>query len=482
MQVSCCAILNNMTNRLKHLPPKTFIAACVMLLFAPTSYAQDTGQVLQQAESLLAKGQAAEAYQLLAPLSAQTSKDARFNYLLGASLLESNRAAEAIAPLKRALALNPLFAAARLDLGRAHFAVGNFDEAKSAFITTAYQNPPPAAQQAIAYYLAEIERSGSSNRLSGSAFVSATLGRDSNVTGGLKDERLYVFGQDVPFLLDKDNIKTADAYLSYNVGATVRLALDYDFALFANADVQRRDNNTYRGSANLTEPEKFKSLNSINGTLNLGLEKNLGLSSVKLSANLGRGILDYANLRRSNGGTLEWRYGFSPLDQLTLYAQTGHVRFFPTTYQDYNVNQRLYGLSWFSVSEAEGNPSFSLSLNYGKEKALGNLPDGNKRILGARAGGQIGVGANLIATVGAGYGQDQFDLEREILFDLKPDVQPRLVTRSDRKTDINLGLIWMPEFNWSVRPNYSYTRATSNIPIYEFTRNDFSVSVRRDFR
>ena len=68
-----------------------------MLLFAPTSYAQDTGQVLQQAESLLAKGQAAEAYQLLAPLSAQTSKDARFNYLLGASLLESNRAAEAIA-------------------------------------------------------------------------------------------------------------------------------------------------------------------------------------------------------------------------------------------------------------------------------------------------------------------------------------------------------------------------------------------------
>jgi outer membrane protein len=460
-------------------------------LFAPYAYAQDAGALMQQAEALLAKGQAAEAYQLLAPLEAQQKNDPRFDYLLGASLLESNQPEKAIVPLKRALALNPLFAAARLDLGRAHFAVGNYDEAKSAFITTAYQNPPPAAQQAIDYYLTEIERRSGTTNLSGNAYVAVTVGRDSNVTGGLESSQLYLFNKNdpanpIPFSLDKNNIKTADAYLSYNVGTTVRLAMDYNFALFANADVQGRDNNTYRNPPDpavaLRDGNNLSSLNSINGAINLGLEKNFGQTNFKISGNFGRGILDYANLRRNNGGTLEWRYDFSRLAQLNFIAQAGRIRYFPIAYRDYDVNQRLFGLSWFNVSEAEGNPSLSLGLSYGEETAQGALPDGNKRSIGARLGVQRGVANSLVATAGVGFTRDQFDLERTIPYDIKPILEPSIITRRDRKFDVNLGLAWTPELNWSVRPNYTYTRATSNLSIYEFKRNDFSLSVRRDFR
>jgi outer membrane protein len=443
---------------------------CAVTLHATPAHAQDSPAILLQAETLLAQGKAAEAYQLLEPLEAQNSNDARFQYLLGASLLESNLAAKAIIPLKRALGINPLFAAARLDLGRAHFAVGNIDEAKSAFNTALYQNPPPVARQAIDYHLAEIERRGNAANLSGDAYISATFGRDNNVPGGLEDGRLYIAGLEDPFLLDKNNIKAADAYLSYNAGATVRLALDHDLAVFASADVQRRDNNTLRN------------FDSINGSLNLGVEKNFGQANLKLSGNFGRGILDYVNLRRNNGGTVEWRYNLSRLQQLTLYAQKGRINYFPASFQNYNIDQKLFGLSWFNVSEASGNPSFSIGLNYGQEKALGELPDGNKRTLGARLGSQVGVGGGLLASAGVGYSSDQFDIEREILFDTKPGAQPTIVTRSDRKLDFNLGLNWIPELNWSVRPNFTHTRATSNISIYEFTRNDFSLSVRRDFR
>lgn len=470
MQVSWRATLNNFPSALIPLPIKFFIAAFSLLLLAPNAFAQDLDQVLQQAEALLANGKPADAYRLLAPIEGRQNKDARYEYLLGASLLESNQPAKAIPPLKRALAINPQLAAARLDLGRAHFAVGNFDEAKSAFITAAYQNPPPAAQQSIDYHLAEISRRGNSSNLSGSAYVSATVGRDSNVPGGLEDGRLYVVGLNDPFLLDKNNIKAADAYLALNIGAAVRLALDENLALFANTDVQRRDNNSLRN------------FDSINGALNLGLEKTLGRSNFKLSGNFGRGVLDYANLRRNSGATLEWRYDLSRLDQLTLYAQTGHIRFFPTAYQNYNVDQTLYGLSWFSVSEAKGNPSLLLGLNFGREKAIGELPDGNKQIRGARLNGQISLGDRLLASSGIGFVQDQFDVEREILFDTKPGAQPLIVTRRDRRLDFNLGLTWVPVVNWYVRPNYTYTRASSNIPIYEFNRNDFSLSVRRDFR
>ena len=96
--------------------------------------AQDMASLLQQAEALLGQGKPAEAYQLLAPFEAQQNADPRFDYLLGAALLESGKPAEAIAPFRRVLAVNPLFAAARLDLGRANFAVGNFAKGKPAMI------------------------------------------------------------------------------------------------------------------------------------------------------------------------------------------------------------------------------------------------------------------------------------------------------------------------------------------------------------
>ncbi|MEY4730768.1 MAG: hypothetical protein RL020_1926, partial [Pseudomonadota bacterium] len=314
---------------MKPSPQKFTVVALALLLQSALAFAQNIDPLLQQAETLLSAGKATEATQLLAPLQAQQNKDARVAYLYGASLLESNRAAEAIAPLKQALALNPLFAAARLDLGRAHFAVGNFDEAKSAFITAKYQNPPAAAQQAIDYHLAEIERGGSANNISANAYSSATVGRDSNVSGGLKDGQIFLLdldkGIETPFPVDKNNLKASDAYVSYNVGANLRLALDYDMALFANADVQKRENNTLR------------IFDSVNGVLNLGLEKNLGQSNFKISGNFGRGILDYANLRRNNGGTFEWRYDISRLDQLTFYAQAWRVRFYPQAYRDYDV-------------------------------------------------------------------------------------------------------------------------------------------------
>jgi outer membrane protein len=441
-----------------------------LTLNMPVVAAQDIGSLLQQAESLLSQSRPAEAYQLLAPLEAQQKGDTRYDYLLGASLLESGKPALAIPVFKRVLAINPQFAAARLDLGRAHFAVGNFDEAKSAFTTAAYQNPPPAARQAIDYHLAEIEQRGKVTNFSGSAYVSATLGRDSNVSGGIENGRLFVVGFADPFILDQKNIKAPDTYFSYNAGGNLRLALDYELALFASADVSRRDNYNLR------------TFDSINASLQTGIEKTIGSSNLKLSGSFGRGILDYANLRRNNGGAFEWRYDLDRLNQMTWYIQSGRVRYAPPAYRSYDVDQRQTGVSWFQVSEAKGNPSLFLSAFVAKELPLDALPDGEKRTLGARLNGQIGIGSGALINSGLGFSRDQFDKERPIDFDIKPDVQPVTLSRRDQRFDFNLGLTWVPELNWSVRPGFTYTRSTSNIPIYEFTRNDFSLSVRRDFR
>jgi outer membrane protein len=438
-------------------------------LNAPTVFAQDADPILRQAEELIAQSKPDEAFKLLSPLEAQKKGDTRFDYLLGASLLEMGKPEAAIPLFKRVLAANPLFAAARLDLGRAYYVSGNYSDAKSAFQTVLGQNPPASAQQAIEYYLAEIDQRDR-NSFSGTAFVSAALGRDNNVSGGIESGRLFVVGFVDPFLLDPKSIKAPDTYLTYSAGGNLRWATQYQFVTFVSADIARRDN------------YQLHDFDSVNGTLQAGVDKTVGASNFKLSANFGRGVLDGADLRRNAGGALEWRYDFDRLNQMTWYVQSGRVRYAPLAYQSYDIDQRQAGASWFVVSEAKGNPSLSLSAYIGNEKALRDLPDGNKRTVGARVNSQIGIWGGAVLGAGAGFSRDTFDLEREILFDIKPDAQPVTLTRQDQRIDANLGLVWSPSLNWTIRPSLTYSRATSNIPIYAFTRNDFALAIRREFK
>ncbi len=447
-----------------------FLALLVFTaLNVSTVFAQDADPVLRQAEELIANAKPEEAFRLLSPLEAQKKGDTRFDYLLGASLLEMGKPEDAIIIFKRVLAANPLFAAARLDLGRAYYITGNYSEAKSAFHTVIGQNPPAPAQQAIEYYLNEIDQRDR-NSFSGTAFVSAALGRDSNVSGGIDSGFLFIVGVPVPAVVDAKNIKAPDTYLTYSAGGNLRWAMQYQWAAFVSADIARRDNYQLRG------------FDSVSGGLQTGVEKTIGASNFKLSANFARGVLDAADLRRNNGGTLEWRYDFDRLNQMTWYAQSGRVRYAPRAYQSYDIDQRQLGASWFVVSDSNGNPSLSLSAFVANEKALGDQLDGDKRTVGARFNAQVGIWGGVILGGGLGYSRDGFAVERPLLFDIKPDPQAALLTRQDQRIDANLGLVWSPSLNWSIRPSVTYSRATSNISIYEFTRNDFALSIRREFK
>ena len=54
--------------------------------------------------------------------------------------------------------------------------------------------------------------------------------------------------------------------------------------------------------------------------------------------------------------------------------------------------------------------------------------------------------------------------------------------RDDKQFDASIGINWHYDKAWTVRPQVSYMRNNSNIPLYEFDRTDVSVSIRRDFK
>ena len=85
---------------------------------------------LRRAHVALRAGQAASAEGALRALAAERPGDANCLWLLGAALLDQNKAAAALETLECALAAAPEFAEARVDLARAHRAAGNAEGAR----------------------------------------------------------------------------------------------------------------------------------------------------------------------------------------------------------------------------------------------------------------------------------------------------------------------------------------------------------------
>src|SRR5688572_20406570 len=98
--------------------------------------------VLGKAEALLRAGKAGDAWQLLSPLEAQHAGQPDFDYLLGIAALESARPNRATFILERVITVNPGHLAARLEMARAYFALGDFERAEREFNLILKASPP----------------------------------------------------------------------------------------------------------------------------------------------------------------------------------------------------------------------------------------------------------------------------------------------------------------------------------------------------
>jgi len=101
---------------------------------------------LKKVDALIEQGRVAEAYSLLEPFEYKQAGDVNFNYLLGTAALDSGKPDKARLAFERVLAADPYFAAARIGMGRAYFALGDFNRAKTEFETVLTQNPSPTAR------------------------------------------------------------------------------------------------------------------------------------------------------------------------------------------------------------------------------------------------------------------------------------------------------------------------------------------------
>jgi outer membrane protein len=437
-----------------------FLISIHLCLAQAQTGAPDKAAILNQAKQLMAAQKPQEAYQLLLNAESRFGGNADFDLYLGRAALASNKPAEAVFALERALAVKPDFPQARAELGRAYFYLGENAAAKAELSALKQQNLPPAVEANVQKFLDAIQSrfDASGRRLE--FYVKAGGGNDSNINSApdLTEIEIPLFAALGPAPLNENSRELESAYAELEPGIRFSTALSNNLNLHASADVNLRE---------ASEVEEF-STRVINGVVGLGLlaGSNQFRAALALQA---FGVNDNT-YREQAGINLEWQKSLDANDRLTVFIQYADLSYPELEFRD--GDQTSGGITWL---HAFRSGVFYTSAYAGDE----GIDDEERQFLarefsGARIGGQINWGRHLIYTnlnfLSSEYG------EEDALF---------LVTRKDDYSNLELGMqIFLAStgrVDWRLIPAISASTNESNISVYEYDRTAIGINARADF-
>ncbi len=425
------------------------------------SIAKADGLDLELARNLIVEGKSAEAYALLEPYEFEQAGNTKFDYLLGLAALNSGQAGKASLILERVLAVDPLYAAARVDLGRAYYLLGDSERARAEFTRAQALNPPPPALTTIRQYLRAIETPDNKppTRLSG--YFDAGTGYNNNVNTSTSQNQITV-----PVLLNTQlslnsaNVKTADSYLGLAAGGNAIHPISTDWSVYAGVDLHSRNDMKY---------SNFDYI-SLDGRVGASFEKN----AEQFQGGLVAGQFDQGGTtvnRNSNGLNAEWRHTYNGANQVVLFGQYIRYRYPAPTLASNNFNQTIAGLGWMHIF-ADGRSTVFSSFFGGNERDTNLRIDGGKSIQGVRLSGQATIGERLDLFASGGVQWGKYNRTNSAF----------LVIRDDHQTDLTVGLTYRYAPNWILRPQISLIQNQSNIIVNRYGQADFSLTLRREFK
>ncbi len=428
-------------------------------------------QVLERARTLIAGGNAKQAYAELAPLQDKLTGMPEFDYLLGVAALDSGRNDEAIIAFERVLALIPNHAGAQMDLARAYYAAGSLDLAEAAFVKLRTSNPPPAALQAISRYLDAIQQRKRQAQSGWAFYGELGSGYDSNITGVPVD---FGAAAQQAFNLQGieatgNSVKRSAPFAQGGIGGEYSKPFANGWSVFAGGDAKGR---AYR---------KENDFNSVTGELRAGGGYTAGANQVRATASYLAFMQEGAapgdpkptNDRRSAGVGVDYRRALDSKTQLGLGMQLNRVTFPKNEIEDFD--QAFVSASWLRSFDRKGAPLLYLIGFASFDRAPNEFADGTskgKTLGGVRSYVQYSLTPKLQLFNGLGlvHRRDRDEFARST----------QVQNGRDTYGEVSLGTLWQFRERCNLRLQYAYSVNRSNIDIFDFNRHEVSSTIRCD--
>lgn len=441
-----------------------FLGFLVLSVLVPVGLAQAQSSQppdMQRAELLVRTGKAEDAWKMLSPSEFDLAGREDFDYLLGVAALDSGRADRATLVFERVLAVNPDHAAARLDMARAYFALGDYQRAQREFEQVRrHEKTPPSAKLTIERYLAAIEERtpGRGTRLTG--YAEAVLGRDSNLNAATSSGSVFVPLFNTRFTLGPNSVKASDTFLVVGGGAELMHTAGGGFSLFAGADLRQRMHRNWDAYDNRS------------ADFRAGFQVVHDKNTFRLTVGRNEYELDNSSYRRIGSLGFELRHAADGKTQIIAFGQASEILYLQNNTQSYSSDQMLAGIGLVRSLEGSGNPVVFGSIFAGDDIATQRRADGDRGINGMRAGIQRSLRDDLDIYATLALQQSNYR-KTNILFQ---------ETRRETQYDLSVGFNWRFRQDWLLKPLLTYTRSDSNFRIYDYGRYELSMTLRKDFR
>jgi len=386
------------------------------------------------------------AYDLAKQLQDKRAGEPDFDFYYGLAALESGHPQEAVFALERVIAMVPEDHRARLELARAHFMLGNFEQSKKLFQKVLESEPPPKVQENIRYFLDQIEQGAQQRDRQLSASVALKLGYDSNVNSATDDKRVTLpIG--LTLQLGDSSREIGDDFYNITVDGSYLQLMRKDMGYFLSAGVDQRSNVQYSQFDIRTT--------NVGG----GYIYKPGRYSIRVPLQYQYLQVDEAKFRATPSVGLEWSFVPDPNGQFVLFSQL--ARQFHAEAQNYrDVDSRLLGFG-YSRAMVPTNFRWSLSVYHGVEESLRH---GNEEFGRGYRGGRLAG----TWTVEGGHEFQVSYAKQQVKHDATNTSFQKI-----REDDFDqLGLDWGWSYNRHLRFGLvlDFISNSSNISIYSYNR------------
>ncbi len=456
---------SNATNLFLRLILSTFFYALLFAsssaLFSSAAYAQNASPIPLMAQ-LNATGRALEAYRIGLQFLPALEGEPIFDLHFGVAAIDSGFASQGAFALERVLMNEPTNDYARLELGRAYFILEEDDRAKAEFESVLNADPPPPEDVTnnIRPYLSAIDSRAAWRETTFIANVELGSGYDSNILAAPDDDLFFI-----PLLGGEASLggtEESDTFHQLKLDAMISHPVRYGLNLFLSGNALKRDNHS--------DQINIESLGVQSGVI----YRN-GDHTVRAAIQANALDVDSDAYRDTVGLSASWQYSLSPRASINAFGQVNQLSYELLEFRDATL--RLFGLSYRYQFIAPLRPVVSFGINAGKEDAdnddlSGALQNTERDILGATASLDLTINNELRVSGVLGYEQSDYATE-ELLFQ---------TIREDKMYRGSLGVVWTPTDNLFIKLDASVSPRRSNIPIVEYDRNQFTLSVRYRYR
>ncbi len=409
--------------------------------------------------ALVAQGQYQVAYEQALERQLELAGEPQFDFLFGLAALESGHPQQAVFALERTLAAVPQDHRARLELARAYFALGNFEQARSLFNTVLASDPPAQVKENIQRFLEQLAERRKLRDHQLNVSTELKLGYDSNISSGTTQQAVatVIF----PALqLSETSRELGDEFAEVNAGISYLKLLRKDMGYFVSASLNERQNSHY----------------------NLFNTRLMGLSGGFVYQAKGHSLrlpLQYQYLqyhdangdhsRTSAGLGVEWSLG-DRSTRYVLFSQWAQQRY-SAGQESRDVDLALAGVA-VSTDIAMLKTGLSASAYYADE---------SPQTTGSEYFGRAYGGVRLVATWRP-HSAHNFELALSAQQVEHDAVQPLFgKLREDDYRQAALAWHWRFDPRWRFSMGLSHTRNDSNLPIYTYQRAQQYLSLRFDY-